>query len=479
MKQRFSQIIVSLTAILVFSIKCVAVTKEFEEPRQYLEKAVKTNVNCLLAGTTQEVFSADLFSAVLAINLGNQYNDAAIIEAYVLRSGNSNSIFTSVNELLKSPEFTTGFNKKFRLTTEEDGILFRSLMYNLDNETRGWFYKEGNRWYFVKSDFFGDISGYVVTTNTKGQIQEIEYQNKLEITKPAETWGTASNVRFEKPGKDYISESEKKNIGSELSEYASYSFELSALTIPQIDNVKLFNAALVVVETYDGGQSSFKRPFMLLQKGTSYEVIESKEKLLKSELFASVVMPVFPLHSEEDAKQFQKFLDGITEVQEDVKANYKKEDIWFFIRSKSFDELYGYMVKVNPDGSIKYWDYTEISDEAVLKFRMKDPDFKVDYAFELNQPKNTVVEISESENVEVEITFNAEAVNAMGAWILTMVNSEKVGMSASTSMESPFTDAIPGSYLKQGTHLIEYLLLPSGQDITKPLGKVKINVVVK
>jgi len=103
-----------------------------------------------------------------------------------------------------------------------------------------------------------------------------------------------------------------------------------------------------------------------------------------------------------------------------------------------------------------------------------------DFAFQLHKPATGELNVKSNDEILVEITFNAAAVNEVGAYIATVADGKMVGFSASTTMESPFLNTIPAKYLGEGKHMVEYMLLPSGS--TEPgeaLAKVAIQVLVE
>lgn len=199
-------------------------------------------------------------------------------------------------------------------------------------------------------------------------------------------------------------------------------------------------------------------------------------------VFGSAI-PVFKLKTDADAKLFQNFLNEMESKIENVRF-YKKDGFFLFVRDKSFDEESGYIVKTNKNGQIERIASSGFSEKDILRFRMQDPNFKVDYGFKLNKPTETVFsfvkddldfaagELGERQYIEVEIEFNEKAVNAMGAWIMTRFNGSNYGIFASTDMKSPFTETIPVNELEQGNHKVEFLLLRPGDDTDKPLGVI-------
>lgn len=101
------------------------------------------------------------------------------------------------------------------------------------------------------------------------------------------------------------------------------------------------------------------------------------------------------------------------------------------------------------------------------------------FEYKLVKPTTNELTIKSNEKLLVEIQFNAEAVNQKGAYIAIFINGKMGRFSASTNMESPYTNTVKGSMLKEGNNSIEYALLPPGKmEISEALAIEKINVVL-
>jgi len=466
--------------LMFFMVSVVSAQNNSREAEAYMNNRVKKVNKVLRDRIKQKILDADIIEAKLAVNLGDRYNDADIATGYFIEKGKKLTMFRSLSEIISSSELIEAFSKKFTLKTEQNGIEFRSLLFALDNETRGKFFQKDSKWYFIKSEFFGDVSGYEVTADAKGHVTSIAaFDKKMEL--PDQQMGSASNILFKKSDRDYLSAADKKLIKQELGRaVVSYVFRMKKIDIPGVElNLNIYDSELEIQTKEYGVISASKYSFVLLAKDGKYSTVKSKSKIMDDKLFADAIKEKYNIKNNAEARVFQDFLDILRPAKEEVKEFYKKEDIWFFVRKKKSDNLYAYMVKTTKNGDIKYMDYSEINDERILKFKMKDSDFKVDYAFKLITPGNNKITLKESDEIPVKITFNADAVNASGAWILTRVDGKSTGMMASTSMESPFTDEIPAKYLGKGTHTVEYLLVPPGQKIDNPYGKVTLEVTVK
>ena len=163
----------------------------------------------------------------------------------------------------------------------------------------------------------------------------------------------------------------------------------------------------------------------------------------------------------------------------ELKTFYKKDNMWFFVREKRFDDLKGYILIVDEKNKVSYMEYTTISEESIVKIKMKDPSYKVDYKFKLVSPATNKIKVKQGEGLSVEISFDADVVNAKGAWIFTQFDGNRGGMRAGT-LESPFTGGITGGALENQFHTIEYFLMKNGStDIENALGVIKIEIEVE
>jgi hypothetical protein len=108
---------------------------------------------------------------------------------------------------------------------------------------------------------------------------------------------------------------------------------------------------------------------------------------------------------------------------------------------------------------------------------MKDPNYKVDYKFKLVKPATNKVIVKEDKGLSVEISFDADMVNASGCWIMTRFDGRDEGMYAGSSIESPFTDGMTGMSLENQSHTVEYFLLENGaEDTEDALGVIKVEI---
>ncbi len=477
MKLHFKSFLVAY--LIIFTATSAIGQEKNNAAETYMNSQVKHKNTVLIAKEKQEILSVDIIESQLVVNIGDKYNDVNIVNGYFIKDGKKLTSFKSFSKILSSQDFIDAL-KKFKLKTEQNGVEFRSLLFALDNESRGKFFEKDGKWIFVRSEFFGDVSGYEITTDKKGRIQSIAFvDKKMEL--PEKTMGSASNKRFKKVDENYLSKKTKKQLTEELSKMVIvYGFKTEKIEIPDVKlNINIYEGKLEIQEEENGIIHATKYQFVLLEKDGNHSVIKSKSKIMENHLFVDALKEKFSLKNKEDAAEFEKFLDILNPANKEAKDCYMKENIWFFVRNNQAEAAESYMVMTDKAGKIKYMDYFEITDEQILRFKMKDPEFKADFNFVLEQPTKTTLSMKESEEMPVKISFNPDAVNAAGAWIMTRLDGKPAGMSAATTMESPFTDDIPGKYLKKGKHKVEYLLLPPGQSTDNPYGVITLEIEVK
>ena len=348
------------------------------------------------------------------------------------------------------------------------------------------YFKEENIWYFIRSEFFDNIEAYVVATDKKGQITKVTYEDVLDKTLPETLLKPGEIIQNTDYEKTIISKEDSDFMHTYLLDKANYTFEVSPLdfySINKISSISLNKCALKVTEGEEGMSSSTTISCMLVSNNDEYIKQASVNGLLEMPLFLESLQEKYTLKTEDDARLFQYVLDDLTPVSSfdiELKTFYKKDNMWFFVREKSFDDFKGYILVVDNKNKVSYMEYTTISEESILRIKMKDPNYKVDYKFKLVKPSTNKVTVKKDEGLSVEISFDADMVNASGCWIMTRFDGHEHGMYASTNMESPFLDGITGGALENSHHTVEYFLLKSGAEGTEDaLGEIKIEIEVE
>lgn len=451
----------------------------------YLKSTLLNKNTLLISSASQNVTASDIYQSELLFSTSPQDGHNIIKSQYFLKTGNKLIAFKDRNNMLASSEFVESIkSKKFKLITEDDGVAFQSLLKLLDFKNGLGFFIEDNTWYFIRNKFFDDIEAYVVTTDKKGEIANIVYENKLKKALP-ETLLQAGKIIDYPYSEADISKKDSDFMRNYLFDTTNYEFEITPLnfySINKISSISINKCNLKVTEGEEGNSFTNIIPFVLVSSNNEY-IKSSIDVLLETPLFLKSLQEKYTLKTEDDARLFQYVLDDLSPVSKfdiELKTFYKKDNMWFFVREKRFDDLNGYILVVDDKNKVSYLEYTTISEESILRIKMNDPNFKADYKFKLVQPASNKVTLKKGEGLSVEISFDADMVNATSAWILTKRDGVDAGMRASTSMESPFTDVITGMSLENQHHTFEYFLLKNEERGTEnALDKITIEIDVE
>ena len=452
-----------------------------QSPEEYLEKSVKLQCYPVVLNNNADFFNADIINVVLAINLGDAYNDAQIAGTYILKDKNGTTFFNNMQELYNSHEFREALSVK--VITYEDAAPLSSFFHTLDNGLSfGYYFNIGNKWYFTTSDGgFFSADGFVVTCSEDGTIDKIEMQYGLKLEMPGDAKRNEDKIYSALEGFS-ISASEKQQLIQMLQEKADYSFTTTPAPEFNLKEIEAMNGELRVSEKLNDMESVGTYPFLLIKNSDGYIPVADKNYLLDNPVYQNAIKSKFLVKTAADAQEFRTFLDKLVDTDPEVKSHKKiADDFWFFANTTSFEDTLGLLLQTNEKGQIKALALNSKSTKKdMLRLSMQDPEYNVDYEFKLVYPSKTEIETTENQNIEVEISFNEDFVNATGAWIATVANGKNVGMSVSTEgLSSPFGDQIPASYLGKGKHTVEYLLMKPGDDYENPLSGIILVITVK
>ena len=484
-KNLLSQIVILFAFLLATSSSFAQNDTEQTKIKDYLESTIQYKDELVLSGASQKVVASDIFESNLTYSTdSNGY--ATLLTQYFIKTGKKLTPFRSVNDLLTSSAFMESMkSNKFTLNTEDDAIAFQSILRSIDNESGLGFLKEANTWYFVRSKFFDNVRAYVITTDKQGKITAIAYEDKLKkelIETLIRPGGTKDNTSSEAS----ISKKDSAYMHNYLLEKINYVFEIRPLdfySINKIANISLHKCDLLVTEGTEDMSSTTTHSCLLVSSDGEYIKQSNANKLLEMPLFLKSLQEKYTLKTEDDARLFQYVLDDLSPVSRsdiELKTFYKKDNMWVFVREKRFDDLRGYILVVNDKNKVSYMEYTDISEESMVRIKMKESSFKVDYKFKLLKPATNKVTVKKGEGLSIEISFDTDMVNAKGGWIMTRFDGRDGGVYAGSSIESPFTDTIPSGALENEHHTIEYFLLKNGaEDTDNALGVVKLEITVE
>lgn len=467
-----------------------------DEIMKYLENTVNHNYQYVDNGAFSQISNMELIEARIEVNFTNDEYGGKVIRNYLIKNGVELKKIPSPGVLIEMPEFYQSLQNNFVLKNPEDGLVLQTALNVISQEERNeGFFSIGNKWYFIRSAFFG--SYYIVETDNDGKITEIKHTKGIETDIPEEvhyrsevkSYPDLVATEIDKNTKEQIAKFLKVNLAARFeTEEGVYSLIGSKSEFfNKISEAKLYGVKYIVEEQQ--GDQKYESTYytnLITYKGK----IASADKIWETALFLESTKKLFKLKTNNDATLFRDFLNEAEGKTDDLRF-FKKDDLWLFVRENNFNEEYGYIIKTDEAGNILRLMYSGFTEADILRFRMQDPEFKVDFGFVLKNPTKTTfnynkevlfnasAEGGDYEYINVKIEFNAKAVNAIGAWILTRQNGENIGMLASTEMTSPFNDDIPVSELEKGNHKVEYLLLRPGQETDNPLGIIIININIE
>lgn len=429
----------------------------------------------------------DISEAVIVkagINLTVGKPDINFLQShYFLIKGDEVYPFASIENLFQSAEFIATLRSGFKLKSPENGLQFLSFLYLVDQEQfHPGFFKLGSVWYFIRRKFFDDISGWKVNTNASGKILSIEYSDDYQIELPDEMQESGNQrYYYEKPGLIEISEKAHHRMEEFVAGQFTYNFEernIESYVSEKVSQAKITELILKII--YGQGDFIYSEihPLWVMEHNNAVHVYRYIEDMLTSTEFIESLNPGFALKEEENAMNFEFFLDAVSDFNRSEKQRIPMAGKWFFIRSQIFDDRRGFVVSINEEGrilSINFDDRINPDEKEQEPF----DESSADWNFKLIEPQINHLSVAEGVQIPVNISFNETPVNRIGAWILTRYNGEPNGMLAGTEMYSPFTDQVETSQLKPGKHTIDYMLMRPGMDMENPLSIISIELEVK
>jgi hypothetical protein len=476
-----------LSGLLFLSVVTYGQSKE--DILKYLEGMVSINYKYIDNGAFSEMSNMKLVEVRIDLNDNNDELNRNVFSSYFIKNGDKFEKIAWPGQLINMPDFYLSLKESFKLKTPEDGLLLQTALNVISQEERNeGLFNIDTKWYFIRSQFFGRY--YIVETDNEGKIIKIKQTKGIEADIPDE-------IYFKGEAKSYpdlivpeIDKATSEQITKSLTANITSRFEIEdgvAEYFNKISGASIYMANYIISEEYLDESSESSYPINLI---TYKGKIASADKIWETDLFLESTNTVFKLKTKNDAELLQSFFNEMDMRNENVRF-FKKEDLWFFVREKNFEEEYGYIIKPDEKGNIVRLMYSGFTEPDILRFRMQESEFKVDFSFALKKPTettfkynkdelfNAAAEGGDYEYINVEIEFNELAANAVGAWVLTRVNGQNHGIYASTSMTSPYIDKIPITEMEKGEHAIEYLLLRAGQETDNPLGVVKLLITIE
>ena len=453
--------------------------------KDYLDSTLQNKNTLLISNALQNVTASDIYQSELLFSTSYQDGHNILQLQYFIKTADKLIAFKDRNDLLASSAFIKSLNaKKFKLKTEDDGVAFQSLLKLLDNERGLGFFIEDNTWYFNRETRFGETMAYVVTTANNGQISTIVYENDLKKTLPETLLQSGETIDFTGSGA-VISKKDSAFMHQYLLDNVNYEFEITALnfySLNTISTLSINKCNLKVTEGEEGNSFTNNIPYMLISNNGEY-IKTSIDGLLEMPIFLNSLQKKYTLKTEDDARLFQYVLDDLSPVSKfdiELKTFYKKDNMWFFVREKRFDDLKGFIVLIDSKNKVNHIEYTTISEESIIRLKMKDPSFKVDYKFKLAQPTTNKVTLQKGEGLNIEVSFDEAVVNASGCWILTRRDGSDSGTYAGNNLHSPYKQDITGMSLEGNHHVFEYFLLKNEtMNAEDALSTITVEVEIK
>jgi len=408
------------------------------------------------------------------------------ISKYALKDKKKITLFNTSYELVSSKEFVASISPNFALKSVEDGLLFQEFLYAIDEEyfNEG-FFIEGNRWIFVRDDFFDDIEAWIIETDTSGKILTISHEYGADVVMSDEMFENSdTSFRYDEFDASPIPKDIFTYVESIMSNDFVYEIEASPINNTYLENVSKaawYDITLSITEEGEYGTYTSIHDLIAIEHNGEVSFTENSNEFIATDTFLMSMQDDFFLTDDSSAELFEMAIDQISKFERKEKARFERNGEWIFIRDEFFDDGRGFIVKTDEIGKITHIEYSweiplvgvEVPIEEVFD------ESEVDWAFTLVEPLHNNVKLTYLKDVPVILEFNDWAATQMGAWIGTFQDSEWVGMYASTDMESPYYDTIPGRILTEGENNISYRLLRPGNDYENPIARIDLSIMLE
>lgn len=462
----------SLLFIMMF-LPTMVLGQTSAEILAHFEKAVNYGFSRITNGAFSEISDASLIEAVITVGAESDEHGGYTVKRNFIKTGNDLKPAPEFEQLPGMPEFAGLIKKDFTLKTDEDALVFQTALALFSPENHGMFKRDG-KWYFVRQNhqFYGK-SVVEVAVNETGNIVSTQVVSEIEIPE---------SLKLVEQVKDYpafaatdITDTEIEQIRKSIEDSRAFQLQVeeqNTKALSRISAAKLFQLVLVTKEEH--GDSTRQIQVVAHDKN----VLTARD-IFTTELFRNSIKKDFALNSDADIRLFEEMLEELNPADNKAEVkSYKKNEFWIFVRSISFGEENAFVVRIDDQNKIVNISYGGTSEKDLLRARMQSPDFKADYGFKLLEPANARLSITEGAPVEVKIEFNNAPVNAAGGWIMTSYKDQMISMHAGSDVTSPFCSTIPAEMLKTGSHVVDYILMPPGNDISKALARVSVEIEV-
>lgn len=413
-------------------------------------------------------------------------DEVDIIHSYKFLKTNQDLLaFETYHELLLSEPFLASLRDDFKLNVDAKAILFQDMLSLVDGRAwEGFFFREGDHWYFIRKVFFDDIEAWKVTVDGSGKILSIDYSSEMEVSLPEDS-GEREMSDFSKYQADSIvARVDEERMQKFIEDKLTFSQEIvelpKAVIVPvssaQIFSLKYSFSEIKEDEEYGEYNSSSTYDYPVLVVGEKVMFFYDMNQLISSELFKESLKSNFSLSDDGHVLLFEKLLDELTEFNLREKASFNQYNSWFFVREERFDNLAGFRVETDENGlpvAIYYSDNlgVEVPEDVF-------DESSVDWGFTLIDPLSSSVEITEGMSLPFGVAFNDMAASKIGAWVMVNYQDEMASMYASTEMQSPYYGEVPGEIMTVGKHSVDIYLMKPGMNTETALGKITLDINV-
>jgi hypothetical protein len=402
-----------------------------------------------------------------------------------LKTNNDLLAFETYHALLLSDPFKASLRDDFKLNTSEKARLFQDMLSLADGRFwDGFFFREGDHWYFIRKVFFDEIEAWKVTVDNHGSILSIDYNSEMEVVIP-EDFGEKEmsevGAYLADPNISQVDEVKIQKLIEDKLTFSREIDEIPASAIAPVSSAQIFIlkyalSEVIIDEEYGeyNSTSTYEYPVLVLDQEVHF--FYDRNQLVTSELFKESIKSSFFLSEDRQALLFEAFLDQLTAFEPGEKASFNQYNSWFFVREERFGNPAGFRVETDEKGSpvsIYYSDNLgvappeEVFDESAI-----------DWGFALIDPMNAALEITEGMAVPFGVAFNDVAASKMGAWIMVGYQGEMSGMYAGTEMQSPYYGEVTGEIMTVGKHIIDFYLMRPGMDTETALDKISLDITV-
>lgn len=272
---------------LMFLFPVLIFAQSNDEIMKYLESTVSHNYSYLTNGAFNQISNLELIDARIEINFDNNEYGGPVVSTYLLKNSKGFKKLQSPAELIEMPEFFESIRSDFKLKTPEDGLVMQTALNIISQEERNdGFFNIGNKWYFVRSKFFG--SYYIIETDNDGKFTKIKHTKGIETDIPYDVHYSGENQDYPDFEMPEIDNAIKDQIAKFLKENIEFRFEIEAAPseyFSKISAAKLYDAKFIVVEQYgEDRYESVNLAKLITFKGKIF----SSSKIWETALFLEV-----------------------------------------------------------------------------------------------------------------------------------------------------------------------------------------------